>query len=112
MSKSADQLEHEVEVIRGKLESTLADLSSRLNSASLSEELVGTRGPVSAINLTGERLAHAARLNPVPVLLICVGVTYLVYDAGRRAAERCLGVTSKVAQRRASDGRLISRHPD
>ena len=101
MNKSADALEHEVEATRGRLETTLADLSSRLNPASLAEELTGSRDPGGAARETSERMARAVRLNPLPALLIGAGLAFLVYDAVRREAERRrLRVLSEVAPRR------------
>ena len=41
MSKSFDELEHDVEASRGRLDGTLAELQSRLNPSNLAEELTG-----------------------------------------------------------------------
>lgn len=114
MSRSADQLEHEVEAARDRLGTTLAQLSSRLNTANLAEDLTGTRDPESALGLTAERLTGAVRLNPIPVLLIGAGFAFLVYDAVRREAERRrLRVLSEgPASRRPLDGTLPGNHPD
>jgi hypothetical protein len=112
MTKSADELEREVEATRERLQGTLTNLQSRLTPASLSEDLVGIRGPSKAVNLTAERLLGTVRANPVPVLLICAGLGYLVYDAVMRAAEqRRLRVVAAEAQPRR-DGELAGNHPD
>lgn len=112
MTKSADELEREVEATRERLQGTLTNLQSRLTPASLSEDLVGIRGPSKAVNLTAERLLGTVRANPVPVLLICAGLGYLVYDAVMRAAEqRRLRVVAAEAQPRR-DGELAGNDPD
>ena len=112
MTKSADELEREVEATRERLQGTLTNLQSRLTPASLSEDLVGIRGPSKAVNLTAERLLGTVRSNPVPVLLICAGLGYLVYDAVMRAAEqRRLRVVAAEAQPRR-DGELAGNDPD
>jgi uncharacterized protein DUF3618 len=112
MTKSADELEREVEATRERLQGTLTNLQSRLTPASLSEDLVGIRDPSKAVNLTAERLLGTLRANPVPVLLICAGLGYLVYDAVMRAAEqRRLRVVAAEAQPRR-DGELAGNDPD
>jgi hypothetical protein len=112
MTKSADELEREVEATRERLQGTLTNLQSRLTPASLSEDLVGIRGPSKAVNLTAERLLGTVRANPIPVLLICAGLGYLVYDAVMRAAEqRRLRVVAAEAQPRR-DGELAGNDPD
>jgi hypothetical protein len=106
MTKSADELEREVEATRERLEGTLTNLQARLTPASLSENLVGIRDPSTAVNLTAERLLGTVRANPVPVLLICAGLGYLVYDVVMRAGEqRRLRVVPAAAQPRR-DGEL------
>lgn len=113
MSKSADELEHEVEATRGRLETTLSDLSSRLNPPSLAEELTGTRDPGGAVSLTAERVTGALRENPLPALLIGAGLAALVFDAVTRQAERRrLRILSDEALRRPSDSALPGNRPD
>lgn len=113
MSKSADELEHEVEATRGKLETTLEDLASRLNPSSLAEELTGTRDPGGTLGLTAERLAVVVRANPLPALLVGAGLAFLAYEAVRQGAERRrLRVLAEEAPRRTADGILPGNHPD
>ncbi|ACK85586.1 catalase family protein [Methylorubrum extorquens] len=88
MSKSAEELELEVEATRERLDQTLGDLQSRLNMASLTENLVGTRHPVSSLNGGAQRLLNTAKENLVPTLLIGTGFGFLVYETLRQTAER------------------------
>lgn len=114
MSKSADELEHEVEATRGRLETTLADLSSRLNPSTLAEELTGTRDPGGAVSLTAKRVVGSVRANPLPALLIGAGLAFLVYETIRQGAERRrLRILSEETVRHGtSDGTLPGNHPD
>ena len=87
MSKSADEIEHEVEESRARLDRTLDSLQSRLNVSDMAKNFGGLRQS-NLVNGGAERLIAEARMNPVPVLLICAGLGYLVYDAVRQAAVR------------------------
>lgn len=88
MSKSADEVEHEVEETRARLDRTLGTLQSRLNVSALAEDLVGTREPARAVNANAQRLLEGARENIVPTLLIGAGIGFLLYDAVRQATDR------------------------
>ena len=90
MSKSVDEIEHEVEESRAKLDRTLGSLQSRLNVTDMAKSLGGLHQS-SLVNGGAERLVAEARANPVPVLLICAGLGFLVYDAVRQAAARRSG---------------------
>lgn len=87
MSKSVDEIEHEVEESRARLDRTLDGLQSRLNVSDMAKSLGGL-SQSSLLNGGAERLMAEARANPVPALLICAGLGYLVYDVVRQAAER------------------------
>lgn len=113
MNKSADELEHEIEATRGRLEGTLAELQSRLNPAAMAEDLTGTRYPGGAAALTAERVAATVRANPLPALLIGAGLGFLAYEAVRQGFERRrLQALPEESPRRSSDGALPGNHPD
>lgn len=87
MSKSVVEIEHEVEESRAKLDRTLDSLQSRLNVS----DMVKNLGELRQSNLLKggtERLMAETRANPVPVLMICAGLGYLVFDTVRQAAEK------------------------
>ncbi|MER2265824.1 DUF3618 domain-containing protein [Methylobacterium oxalidis] len=88
MSKSADELEREVEASRARLDQTLGSLQSRLSVSGLAEDLVGTPAPAQAANDRARHLLDIARENIVPTLLIGAGLGYLLYDAVRQEAAR------------------------
>lgn len=88
MSKSADKLEHEVEASRAKLDQTLDSLQSRLNVSGWAQDVAGLRHTSVKLSEGGERLLDTARANPIPALMICAGLGFLVYDAVTRAGGR------------------------
>jgi hypothetical protein len=88
MTRSTEEMEHEVEETRARLDRTLDSLQARLNVSDLAEDFVGTRAPAQSVNATSQRLLDAARENILPTLLVGAGLGYLVYDAVRQEAER------------------------
>jgi|GEM_PF-1762075 len=112
MSKSADQLEYEVEAARGSLETTLANLSSRFNRSNLAEDLIGIRD-LGGVTPAAERLAATVRANPLPVLLIGAGFAFLAYEVMRQAGERRrLRTLSEGTMHGFLDGALPGNRPD
>lgn len=114
MSKSFDELEHDVEASRGRLDGTLAELQPRLNPSSLAEELTGTRDPAGAAALTAGRLSDNVRANPLPVLLISAGFSFLAFATMRQAAERqrLHLLSEEEALKPPLDAALPGNHPD
>ena len=114
MSTSANELEREVEATRGRLETTLADLSSRLNPSSLAEELTGPRDQGGAVSLTAERFVGSLRANPLPALLIGAGIAFFVYEMMRQGAERrrLRFLSGEAVRHGASDSTLPGNHLD
>ncbi|WP_336488795.1 DUF3618 domain-containing protein [Methylobacterium nigriterrae] len=111
MSKSADELEHEVEASRARLDQTLASLQSRLNVSGLARDAAGLRHASVRLSEGGERLLDGMRANPVPALLICAGLGFLLYDAVTRAMERRrLARSSAAPVRTGSDADLPENH--
>jgi hypothetical protein len=85
MDRSVDALEREVEETRARLDRTLGGLQSRLNIPSIAHDLRGTSADPKAIGAAVLRLRSEVRQNPVPALLACVGVSWLVFDTIRRS---------------------------
>ncbi|MHC2019967.1 DUF3618 domain-containing protein [Methylobacterium sp. CM6247] len=113
MSKSFDELEHDVEASRGRLDGTLAELHSRLNPSNLAEELTGTRDPVGATALEAGRLSDKVRANPLPMLLISAGFAFLAFATMRQAAERrrLRLLSEEEAPKPPLDAALPGNHP-
>ena len=87
MTKSADELEHEVEASRSKLDRTLDSLQSRLNVSGVTANLMSPAWRARTLHGNTDRFVGAARANPLPVLLILGGLGFLVYDAVSRTAQ-------------------------
>jgi ElaB/YqjD/DUF883 family membrane-anchored ribosome-binding protein len=87
MTNSADELEHEVEASRNKLDQTLDNLQSRLNVSGATANLMDPEWRARTLHANTDRFVGTARANPLPVLLILGGLGFLLYDAVRRAAE-------------------------
>ncbi|ACA15296.1 hypothetical protein M446_0738 [Methylobacterium sp. 4-46] len=88
MSDATEDLEHEVEASRARLDRTLDSLQARLNVSRLAEDLVGPNAPGPALNAGARRLLDGARENLLPTLLVGAGLGFLLYDALRQEAER------------------------
>ncbi|MCJ2097644.1 DUF3618 domain-containing protein [Methylobacterium sp. E-046] len=113
MSDSPDDLEHDVEASRGRLDRTLSDLQDRLNGPGIPRSLADLRRSGEAASKTVERVVADVRVNPVPALLIAAGLGLLVYEAFRMAAgrRRLAGVSAGSALT-TSDRHLPENHPD
>ncbi|AWN40712.1 hypothetical protein DK389_09455 [Methylobacterium durans] len=113
MSKLADELEHEVETTRTKLDQTLGNLQSRLHASGLTGSVDDLRETSIRLTESGQRLLDSVRANPVPALLVGAGLGFLVYDALTRVADRRrLYSTPGVAHPHDRDGELPENHPD
>lgn len=88
MTGSPEEMEHEVEATRARLDRTLDTLQARLTLSGLAEDLIGTQAPAQAAGVTARRLLQTIRENGVPAALIGAGLGYLLYDAVRQEAER------------------------
>lgn len=108
MRDSADRLENDVEASRERLDHTLSGLQSRLSGDRLARDLSDLRQTGVSARAEVDRLMASARVNPVPALLICAGLGFLVYEAFRTAADRRrLAVAPP-----PSDRHLAENHPD
>ncbi|MCJ2020446.1 DUF3618 domain-containing protein [Methylobacterium sp. E-065] len=86
MTSDADALEREIEESRGRLDRTLDRLTQRLTPTGIVEDMLGTvRRDGTGADLY-EGALEAVRRNPVPVLLMCLGVAMLLKGGGRRPA--------------------------
>ena len=80
--RSAREIEREVEIERTQLEDTLGELSDRMQPGALFEQALEYMRAGDGSDLAG-RLAREMRANPLPVLLIGVGLAWLAASAGR-----------------------------
>jgi hypothetical protein len=90
MSLSSDQLEAKAERTRQRLSERLGRLESRVSPATVASDLFGLPPARTTDNLW-PILIEQIRRNPVPVLLIAAGVTWLALfkpDQGRKGPSR------------------------
>ncbi|KMO15361.1 DUF3618 domain-containing protein [Methylobacterium platani] len=87
MTQSINELEHDIEETRARLDRTIDQIQGRLSPASLVDEMLGTVRQSPASGLYDGALA-AVRRNPVPVMLIVAGVGWLVHRVARESQRR------------------------
>ena len=113
MSRSANEIEREVEATRGRLDRTLDDLQVRLNQPGIPRDFAQLRRSGLAASETIERLAREVHVNPVPALMICAGIGLIAYEALRTAAERRRSTSSSGRGVEATlERHLPENHPD
>lgn len=84
MSRSAETVEHEVEQSRERLDRTLDELQSRLNVSGLAGRLTDPDWRAASPIGSAHDLLSSTRKNPVPALMICVGLGLLLYESFNR----------------------------
>jgi len=88
MTQSINELEHDIEETRARLDRTIDQIQGRLSPASIVDEMLGTvRQNPSMSGLYDGALA-AVRRNPVPVMLIVAGVGWLIHRVARDTQRR------------------------
>lgn len=91
MSPSVDDLEQDVVASRARLDQTLDRIQDRFSGAGSVSGMIGTARRALAPNDVYNTVLSSARRDPLPFLLIGVGVGWLVYKAvssGRQPASR------------------------
>lgn len=81
MTKSAAEVEREVEASRGRLNRTAEALKHRMTPGELFEEATATFGSAGQAVLS--KLTEQARQNPLPMAMIGLGAAWLLFNAGR-----------------------------
>ncbi|KMO37201.1 hypothetical protein VQ02_13995 [Methylobacterium variabile] len=87
MTQSINELEHEIEETRARLDRTIDRIQDRLSPASIVDEMLGTvrHSPMSGLY---DGALAAVRRNPVPVMLIAAGVGWLIHRVAQDAQRR------------------------
>jgi len=83
MARQTEQLEREAEDVRGQLAGSLAELRYRITPGQVIDELLdyAREGPAAEFL---RNLAREIRENPVPLLLIVIGIGWLAIATSRR----------------------------
>jgi hypothetical protein len=84
MARQSEQLEREAEDTRTQLEGTLNELRLRLTPGQVVDQITdyAREGPAADFL---RNLAREVQKNPIPVLLIAVGIAWLVITASSRS---------------------------
>ena len=88
MSQSINDLEHDIEQTRARLDRTIDQIQGRLSPASIVDEMLGTARQTPAMAGLYDGALAAVRRNPVPVMLIVAGVGWLVHRVARESERR------------------------
>ena len=83
MTGNMDRLEREIVASRSKLNASLTDIQDRLHPTAITDELIGVGLRSGAGDDTFRLALDTVRRSPVPVLLICAGVAWLVWSTKR-----------------------------
>ena len=86
-TQSLQELEQDIERSRAQLDQTIDRLQDKMSVSGVVDDVLGTArngqyGPVY------ERVLDTVRSNPVPVMLIAMGVGLLAYRLGRNTVPR------------------------
>lgn len=84
MTKSAAEVEREVEASRGRLNRTAEALKHKMTPGELFEEATDTLGSAGQALLS--KLTEQARQNPLPMAMIGLGAAWLLVSSGRKAS--------------------------
>ncbi|GJD62929.1 DUF3618 domain-containing protein [Methylobacterium frigidaeris] len=87
MTQSINELEHDIEETRARLDRTIDQIQGRLSPASIVDEMLGTVRHSPASGLYDGAL-EAVRRNPVPVMLIVAGIGWLIHRVARESQRR------------------------
>lgn len=80
--RSAREIEREVEIERSQLKGTLDKLTDRMRPGAFVEEAIAYMREGGSAGFAGS-LGREMRTNPLPVLLISIGLVWLAASAGR-----------------------------
>jgi len=84
MGRQSEKLEREAEGVRSELAGSLAELRSRLTPGQIVDQFTdyAREGPAAEFL---NNLAREIRVNPMPVLLIAIGIAWLVLATNRQS---------------------------
>lgn len=103
MNATVNEIEREIEAGRARLDGVLNQLQDRLNPIAFVEDVLGTARRSGAGGDLYNLSVDALRCHPIPVLLICAGVSMLLARVKPPAKLSAGNLPSASAQR---DGRL------
>lgn len=87
MNQSLQDLEKDIEQSRAQLDRTIDQLQNKMTVSGVVDDMLGT-ARVSQFGPLYDRALETVRSNPVPVMLIAMGLGLLAYRLGRPARRR------------------------
>lgn len=87
MTQSLHDLEKDIEQSRAQLDRTIDQLQNKMTVSGVVDDMLGT-ARVSQYGPVYDRVLETVRSNPVPVMLIAMGLGLLAYRLGRPARRR------------------------
>ncbi len=85
MNATVNEIEREIEAGRARLDGVLNQLQDRLHPVAFIEDVLGTVRRSGATGDLYDLSLNAVRRHPIPVLLICAGVSMLLARTKRPA---------------------------
>jgi hypothetical protein len=111
----SNQLEREAEEVRWRLQATLEELRARVTPGAVIDQVIeyARRGPVGEFF---RNLGREAQENPLPLVLIGIGIAWLAVSASRSSSVLIAGaadaVSRKAAEASAATGAVLGRTSD
>lgn len=87
MTQSLQDLEREIEQSRAQLDRTIDQLQNRMTVPGVVDDMLGV-ARVSQYGPIYDRVLETVRNNPIPVMLIAMGLGLLAYRLGRSERRR------------------------
>jgi len=109
MGRQSEKLEREAEGVRSELAGSLAELRFRLTPGQIVDQFTdyAREGPAAEFL---NNLAREIRVNPMPVLLIAIGIAWLVLATNRQSGmASCFDENLRTAPRDEIGPDLITR---
>jgi len=114
MNATVNEIEREIEAGRARLDGVLNQLQDRLHPVAFVEDVLGTARRSGASGDLYDLFLDALRRHPIPVLLICAGVSMLLARAKGSAQVSAGNLPSASAQgeERSRRGRRARIYPE
>ena len=84
MTPSVEEIEREIEESRARLDRKIDDIQSRLSVSGIVNEFIGSTRGTQFGSVLDDAL-EVVRRNPIPVMLVAVGVGWLMYRTAQQA---------------------------
>ena len=83
MTQTIDDLEQDIAETRARLDQTIDRIQDRLSVSGLMDDLMGTMQASDRFGVMFDHALAVVRRNPVPVILVALGVGWLIHRLGQ-----------------------------